>query len=252
MRLDRLLSNYNHTNRRQALRFLAERRVRVNGVVVTDGLHEVTAFCHVELDGLTLRNRKAHYLMLHKPPGCASATKDPQHPTVLDLIHEPWKEELHIAGRLDFNTSGLMLLTNDGQWSRRITEPSEQKEKVYLVETEDIIHPEAITVFAQGIYFRFEDLVTRPAVLEVLGPTTARLTLHEGRYHQVKRMFGYFNNKVIALHRERMGEITLDATLLPGEYRPLTPAEVQSVWGTTVRVQTGYNDTSAHSESDLS
>lgn len=252
MRLDRLLSNYNHTNRRQALRFLVERRVRVNGVVVTDGLHEVSAFSHVELDGVTLQNRQAYYLMLHKPPGCASATKDPQHPTVLDLIHEPWKEELHIAGRLDFNTSGLMLLTNDGRWSRRITEPSEQKEKVYFVETEDPIHPDAITVFAQGIYFRFEDLITRPALLEVLGPTTARLTLHEGRYHQVKRMFGYFNNKVIALHRERMGSITLDTALQPGEYRPLTAVEVDSIGGATPHAQTGYNTPFAPSEPDIS
>ena len=230
MRLDRFLANRDHTGRRRALQQLAERRVRVNGLVVTDGLHEINAFTRVELDDILLQDRQAHYLMLHKPVGCASATKDPQHRTVLDLIDLPCKHELHIAGRLDFNTSGLMLLTNNGQWSRRITEPGEQKDKVYLVDTEDPIHPDAVTVFAQGIYFRFENLTTLPARLDVLTPTRARLTLHEGRYHQVKRMFGYFNNKVIALHRERMDAITLDTQLQPGDYRPLTPPEVESVW----------------------
>lgn len=229
MRLDRFLSNHNHVARRRALQLLAERRVCVDGVVITDGLHQIDAFSHVQLDGETLQRRDAYYLMLHKPVGCASATSDPLHPTVIDLLNEPWKHELHIAGRLDFNTSGLMLLTNDGRWSRRVTEPVEQKDKVYLVETEDEIHPDAVDVFARGIYFRFEDLVTRPAVLEVLSPRSARLTLQEGRYHQVKRMFGYFNNKVTALHRVSIGGIVLDASLKPGDYRMLTPAEIVSV-----------------------
>lgn len=229
MRLDRLLSRHHHTGRRRALQQLAERRVRVNGDIVTDGCSIISEFSTVELDGITLQSRTPHYLMLHKPPGCASATQDAQHPTVLDLITEPFKHELHIAGRLDFNTSGLMLLTNDGQWSRRITEPREQKDKVYLVETEEVIHPEATSVFAEGIYFRFENLTTKPARLEILSPTLARLTLQEGRYHQVKRMFGYFNNKVVKLHREKMGAIHLDATLQPGQYRTLTKDEIASV-----------------------
>lgn len=229
MRLDRFLSNHHHTGRRRASQQLAERRVRVNGDVVTDGCSSITPFSTIELDGVTLQSRQAHYLMLHKPPGCASATQDAQHRTVLDLIDAPFKDELHIAGRLDFNTSGLMLLTNDGQWSRRITEPGEQKDKVYLVDTEDTIHPETKAVFAQGIYFRFENLTTRPAHLDILGPTRARLTLQEGRYHQVKRMFGYFNNKVVKLHREQIGAIMLDLALQPGAYRALTTSEIASV-----------------------
>lgn len=229
MRLDRFLSSYEHTGRRRALQQLAERRIRVDGNIITDACYPVDAFSRIELDGVLLQARQAHYLMLHKPPGCASATRDKQHPTVLDLIDAPYKNELHIAGRLDFNTSGLLLLTNDGQWSRRITEPREQKAKVYLVETDDPIHPDATSVFAKGIYFRFENLTTRPAHLQILSPTSARLTLCEGRYHQVKRMFGYFNNKVIRLHRESMGEISLDPDLPPGDYRALTKAEVGCV-----------------------
>lgn len=234
MRLDRFLSNYAHTGRRQALQQLASRRVRVNGSVITDGCHPVDAFSHIELDGLALQCRAAHYLMLHKPPGYASATRDAQHPTVLDLIDTETKEDLHIAGRLDFNTSGLMLLTNDGLWSRQITEPGVQKSKVYYVETEQAIHPDAIAVFAEGLYFRYENLTTRPAQLQILAPNQARLTLQEGRYHQVKRMFGHFNNKVTRLHRESMGEIVLDPALAAGHYRALTAEEIASVWRQTI------------------
>jgi len=158
-----------------------------------------------------------------------SATADPQHPTVLDLLDEPDKHELHIAGRLDFNTTGLLLITNDGQWSRRLTQPQTKLPKVYYVETEQDIGPEYAATFAAGLYFAFEDLTTQPAELELLGPRTARLSIIEGRYHQVKRMFGYFDNKVTRLHRERMGPLALDSTLAPGRYRALTDAEIQQV-----------------------
>jgi 16S rRNA pseudouridine516 synthase len=166
---------------------------------------------------------------LHKPAGCVSATRDPQHPTVLDLIHEPDKDELHIAGRLDFNTTGLMLITNDGSWSRRLTQPQTKLPKVYYVETEQDIGPEYAIKFNEGLYFAFEDLTTQPAGLELLEPKCARLSIVEGRYHQVKRMFGHFDNKVLRLHRERMGSLVLDDTLKPGEYRPLTDEEIGSI-----------------------
>jgi len=170
--------------------------------------------------------KPARYFMLHKPPGCVSATRDPQHPTVLDLINEPDKDELHIAGRLDFNTTGLMLITNDGAWSRRLTQPQTKLPKVYYVETEQEIGAHYASQFAEGIYFAFEDLTTQPAQLELLGSRSARLSIVEGRYHQVKRMFGYFNNKVLRLHRESMGLLRLDDALKPGEYRALRTEEI--------------------------
>ena len=122
-----------------------------------------------------------------------------------------------------------MLITNDGQWSRRLTQPQTKLPKVYLVHTEQDIGPEYAATFAAGLYFAFEDLTTQPAELELLGPRTARLSIIEGRYHQVKRMFGHFDNKVICLHRERMGPLVLDATLAPGEYRELTDEEIRQV-----------------------
>lgn len=230
MRVDRFLSNLPRFNRQQVRLLLIERRISVDGTVVNDPHHEVREFSRVCVDDEVLQAGKpARYFMLHKPKGCVSATCDPQHPTVLDLLDEPDKSDLHIAGRLDFNTTGLMLITNDGQWSRRLTQPQTKLPKVYLVDTEQEIGADYAATFAQGLYFAFEDLTTQPAELVVLGPRTARLSIIEGRYHQVKRMFGHFDNKVIGLHRERMGPLVLDADLAPGEYRALTDDEIRQV-----------------------
>ncbi|WP_166222734.1 pseudouridine synthase [Pseudomonas atagonensis] len=227
MRVDRFLSNLPRYNRQQVRLLLVEKRVRVDGKVVSDPHSEVLEFSRVEVDDEVLQlGKPARYFMLHKPPGCVSATRDPQHPTVLDLIEEPDKEDLHIAGRLDFNTTGLMLITNDGTWSRRLTQPQTKLPKVYYVETEQDIGAEYAIKFAEGIYFAFEDLTTQPARLELLGPRSARLSIIEGRYHQVKRMFGHFNNKVLRLHRESMGQLLLDDALKPGEYRALRTEEI--------------------------
>ncbi|WP_426205600.1 pseudouridine synthase [Pseudomonas sp. TWP3-1] len=227
MRVDRFLSNLPRYNRKQVRLLLAEKRVRVDGKIVSDPHSDVLEFSRVEVDDEVLQTGKpARYFMLHKPPGCVSATLDPQHPTVLDLINEPGKEDLHIAGRLDFNTTGLMLITNDGAWSRRLTQPQTKLPKVYYVETEQEIGAEYASKFAEGIYFAFEDLTTQPAHLEILGPKTARLSIVQGRYHQVKRMFGHFDNKVLRLHRESMGLLHLDNALKPGEYRALRTEEI--------------------------
>ncbi|GGU66611.1 hypothetical protein GCM10009504_24390 [Pseudomonas laurentiana] len=167
--------------------------------------------------------------MLHKPAGCVSATVDPQHRTVLDLLDEPDKHDLHIAGRLDYNTTGLLLITNDGLWSRRLTQPQTKLPKVYYVETEQVIGEHYIEKFREGFYFAFEDLTTQPADLTILGTHSARLSIVEGRYHQVKRMFGFFDNKVMRLHREHMGPLQLDPALQPGEYRALRPDEINAL-----------------------
>lgn len=227
MRIDRFLSNLPRFNRQQVRRLLAQGCVRIDGRVVSDPHDQVRDFSEVEVDGERLQaGRPARYFMLHKPPGCVSATRDLVHPTVLDLLNEPDRHELHIAGRLDFNTTGLMLITNDGNWSRRLTQPQTKLAKVYYVETEQPITDEYVATFAQGLYFAFEDLTTQPAELTLLGPRSARLSIVEGRYHQVKRMFGHFDNKVVRLHRERMGPLLLDAGLAPGQYRALTPEEI--------------------------
>ncbi|MCS4260832.1 ribosomal small subunit pseudouridine synthase A [Pseudomonas protegens] len=230
MRIDRFLSNLPRFNRQQVRVLLVQRRIRIDGQPVSDPKAEVREFSRVELDDEVLQAGKpARYFMLHKPMGCVSATRDPEHKTVLELIHEPDPQELHIAGRLDYNTTGLMLITNDGNWSRRLTQPQTKLPKLYYVETEQEIGPEYVETFARGLYFAFEDLTTQPAQLQILGPRSARLSIVEGRYHQVKRMFGHFNNKVLRLHRERMGPLLLDERLAPGEYRALSDAEIRLI-----------------------
>ncbi len=230
MRLDRFLSNLPRFNRADARLLLAAGRLRVDGETVRDGRHEVREFSRIELDDELLQTGKpARYFMLNKPAGVVSAPEHPEHRTVLDLLDEPDKHELHIGGRLDLTTTGLLVITNNGLWSRRLTEPRSRLGKVYRVTTEQPITPEYAEVFARGLHFAYENLTTLPAELEILSSHEALLTLHEGRYHQVKRMFGHFQNKVTGLHRERMGPLVLDPALAPGQYRALNSAEIAQV-----------------------
>ena len=226
MRLDRFLSNLPRFNRQDARQLISQGRIYLDGQQCRDAQAEVREFSRVQLDDELLQAGKAaRYFMLHKPVGVVSATRHPEHRTVLDLLDEPDKDDLHLAGRLDLNTSGLLLISNDGLWTRRLTLPGSKQPKVYRVLTEQPISTEYIEVFARGLYFAYEDLTTLPAELEILGSHSARLTLHEGRYHQVKRMFGHFQNKVIGLHRERIGPLNL-GDLPVGQYRALSDEEV--------------------------
>ena len=162
--------------------------------------------------------------MLNKPQGVVSATKDLKHATLLDLIQHPQKHELHIAERLDFNTTGLVLLTNDGAWSRKLSLPESKLVKTYEITLSKPLSDEYIAVFREGIYFGYENITTQPACLEILSEYTAKLSLVEGKYHQVKRMFGFFQNKVLALHRVSVGHISLGG-LEVGHSRLLTIKE---------------------------
>ncbi|MBE0508090.1 MAG: 16S rRNA pseudouridine(516) synthase [Marinospirillum sp.] len=235
MRLDRFLSNRPHLSRKTARLLLQNGRVRLDGSITYNPLAAVDVFSTLETQGvegdwqLLQQGTPRCYLMLHKPTGCVSATRDPQHPTVLDWIDTPWKDQLHLPGRLDFNTTGLLLLTNDGHWSRHLSLPDSELPKTYRVTTRDPISPETAVAFQQGIYFAYENLTTRPAELELLHTHQALLTIHEGRYHQVKRMFAAVGNKVVALHRQAIGALQLDASLQPGQWRMLTPAEVDAL-----------------------
>ena len=226
MRLDRFLTRLGTHPCKEVARLLADGRVMVDGTIELSGLRRINRFTRVELDGTVLQDTPAVYLMLHKPAGYLSATIDPQHPTVMELIDHPLRDELHLAGRLDRASTGLLLLTNDGRWSRQVTEPVEEISKVYRVTTREVISPETAAIFAEGIYFAYEDLTTRPAVLEILSPQEALLTIHEGRYHQVKRMFHAVGNQVLSLHRESIGPLRLDETLPSGTFRHLSAEEV--------------------------
>lgn len=226
MKLSRILSNQDGTSRKSANALIAAGRVTVDGLPCRIAAQEVDRFSSVSLDGKVIQTADTpRYLMLHKPVGYLSATVDAEHPTVLDLIAPDLHQDLHIAGRLDRASTGLLILTNDGQWSRRLTEPKVKIPKVYRVITAYPISEQTAERFAEGLWFEYEQLRTSPAQLEQLGAREARVTIYEGRYHQIKRMFHRVGNRVTALHRERMGDINLDPNLRIGEYRPLTILE---------------------------
>ncbi|WP_339869259.1 pseudouridine synthase [Pseudohongiella nitratireducens] len=219
-RLDRFVSQNSSYKLSDIQLLLAQKRIRVDGQAADSIQQKVSKFTHVMLDDHCLQNNQPLYIILNKPKGVVSATKDPEHTTVLDLIDHPLKHELHIAGRLDFNSTGLVLLTNDGAWSRKISLPATKLSKTYEVTLSKPVTGEYVKAFQQGIYFAYEDITTQPAQLEILSPYKARISLVEGKYHQVKRMFGYFQNEVLSLHRISVGDITLDG-LAVGEWRVL-------------------------------
>lgn len=234
MKLVRLIAKHRSLGRTAALRAIASGKVWVNDRIETDSSLEVDPFAAIAMENVVVQaGRRSLYLMLHKPAGTVSATTDPDHSTVIDLIDDPDKATLHIAGRLDRATTGLVLLTNDGRWSKRITEKAFGIPKTYLVETRDPVPTEAVAAFARGFHFPTENITTLPAELEILDERLARLTLREGRYHQIKRMFHRVNNRVTRLHRERIGDLQLPDDLAPGEWRPLTNRERDSVTSPT-------------------
>lgn len=224
-RLDRFISKKCQVGRRSVRLFIAQKRILVDGQLAASAEQIVNKFSHIVFDGHQLQNNKASYLMLHKPVGVVCATKDEIHQTVLDLVDHPDKESLHIVGRLDLNTSGLVLLTNDSRWSEKLTSPENKVNKHYRVTLKNKLSDEYIDAFAQGMYFSYEDIITAPAKLEIISDHVADVWLTEGRYHQIKRMFGRFRNPVAALHRIAIGKLVLDESLPVGSSRDLSDDE---------------------------
>lgn len=232
-RIDRYISKQLNINRRDIKLMLAQGRIVINGETVREVNTIVEEFDHVACDGKTLQNNEPLYIMLNKPIGVVSATKDDQHKTVMSLLQGMSEENLnslHIVGRLDLNTSGLLLLTNDSYWSRKLMSPEAKVSKTYRVELENDLTEEYVVAFAEGMYFSFEGITTQPAQLKILDNKIAEVVLTEGKYHQIKRMFGRFRNPVLALHRNSIGNLTLDEKLLIGQSRKLTPAEVSAIF----------------------
>lgn len=180
-RLDRFISQNSDFSLSDTRLLLAQKRILLDGRVAYSAQQKVTEFTHLVLDGTCLRDKTPVYIMLNKPRGVVSATKDLEHPTVSDLIQHPQKSELHIVGRLDLNTTGLVLLTNDGGWSRKISLPEAKLAKTYEVTLSKPLTDEYVDVFREGIYFGYENITTRPAVLEILSEYTARLSLIEAQ-----------------------------------------------------------------------
>ncbi len=230
-RLDRFVSKQQEIPLRDVRLLVAQGRLRVNGDKAQLINQQIDQFSDIMLDDKVLQHRRPVYIMLNKPAGVVSATKDNRHRTVIELLDRQDKETLHLVGRLDFNSSGLILLTNNGRWSRQLTSPEEKVSKLYRVKVAKPICQSTVDAFAEGMYFPFEDITTRPARLTLIHERLAEVTLVEGRYHQIKRMFGRFRNPVLALHRVSIGDLTLDASLMPGQSRELTDQELRLLGG---------------------
>ncbi len=226
MRLDKFLCHATGLSRSRAQGVIRGGQVEVAGVLVRKPSQSIPSGAEVWFRGEPIALSGKRYLMLHKPTGVICATEDAQHRTVLDLLPAELRRGLHIAGRLDADTTGLVLLSDDGEWTHRITSPRRGCAKIYRVGLAEPVAADTQARLAEGILLRNEDKPTLPAELEVLGPQEVLLTLHEGRYHQVKRMFAALGNRVVTLQRERIGALTLDPALAPGQYRPLSDEEV--------------------------
>ena len=232
MRLDKFLAETTGLTRSQAAKVLRQSAVTVNGKIEKSGAVKVSPDDEVCYDGERLTwVENGQYIMLHKPQGYICSHEDGDYPTIYQFFDYPLSARLHSAGRLDVDTTGLVLLTDDGQWSHRITSPKFHCEKTYLVTLADPVEANYVQACADGILLRGEKELTKPATLEILDDYNVNLTLSEGRYHQVKRMFASLGNKVVALHRWKIGDVVLDEHLAEGEYRPLTEEEIAYLGG---------------------
>ncbi len=229
MRLDKYLAHTTDLSRKRAKQAIKAGEVRVDGQVLTDPQADVPETAEVFIGDEPLRQPGQRYFMLHKPQGYICAHRDRSHLLAIDLLDEDNREQLHFAGRLDIDATGLVLLTDDGVWSHRIRSPRHHCEKTYYVEVDTPIPDNAERRFADGLFLEDEKQRTRPAGLQRVDEQTARVTLTEGRYHQVKRMFAAIGCHVETLHREAIGSVSLDPALAEGEYRLLTADEVAAL-----------------------
>lgn len=230
MRLDRFLALASGLSRARVRPLIQRGAVQIDGVRVRDLGFKVSTAQAVLLSGEPVALRAPVYLMLNKPEGVVCATEDAEHQTVIDLLPEALRAGVHPAGRLDRDTTGMVLLTDDGKWSHRVTSPKHLCSKRYRVELADPLSAAACEAareqFSQGIMLRGESKPTLPAELIVDSPTQMQLLVTEGRYHQVKRMFAALGNKVVRLHREQIGALVLDTDLEVGQFRVLSAAEI--------------------------
>ena len=229
MRLDRYIANNTQYSRKEVKQLLKQGLVQVNDNTVKNaGLH-IAPDDLVQINGELVESLGLGYFMLNKPEGAVCANSDADHPTIFDYVDEP-HSGLHVAGRLDIDTTGLVLITGDGQWSHQITSPNKGCVKTYQVITEEFVTDTMIKKLESGIFLRPENIRTKEAKVEKVAADEILLHISEGKYHQVKRMLHAVDNAVDSLHRLQIGPIKLDEQLAPGEYRPLTAAEIESVY----------------------
>lgn len=229
-RLDKFLAD-SGVSRSEAREMIKQGRVSVAGETVFRPERKVPDDAVVEVDGASVRCDEYIYIMLNKPGGCLSATEDSSQLTVIDLLSaELRRRGLFPVGRLDKDTTGLLLLTDDGDFAHRVISPRRHVAKLYFAQTDGTPTTEDVQRFAKGLTLA-DGTVCMPARLEVTGEGQCAVTLEEGKYHQVKRMLAACGTPVTALHRASIGALALDPELGPGEYRELLPGEIDLIFG---------------------
>ena len=238
MRLDQFLVQANICSRREAKELVKKGRVCVDGDIVTNSaIHIDETKSQVTLDGNEISYEKFRYYMLNKPDGVVSAVRDGLSETVIGLLKDENTNGLFPVGRLDKDTEGLLLITNDGQLSHRLLSPKKHVDKTYLVMADRELSDDEMEHMEEGLDIG-DDRPTMPAKIEIYNDgkdsgieykAQYLLTIHEGRFHQVKRMFEAVNARVIRLKRLSMGSLKLDENLLPGEYRKLDSKEIENL-----------------------
>ena len=230
VRFDRLAARSGQISRREVRGLLRMGRLTADGAVPASPEQKVREDAVVCLDGVPLNCAAARCFLLHKPAGVLSATEDRDQPTVLDLLPvELRRLGLFPAGRLDKDTTGLLLLTNDGPLAHRVVSPKHRVPKVYLAEVDGVLDGRDAAAFASGIVLG-DGSACLPALLELAGSSLGRVTVYEGKYHQVKRMFAALGKPVRSLHRERVGGLDLSGCPAPGDWRELDASELSSLF----------------------
>lgn len=224
-RIDKLLASTGRWSRREVRQLCREGRVAADGVPVPAPDVKAAEGTVLTVDGLPVDTRATVWLMLHKPAGLVSATRDPRQPTVLSLLPEEYQRRgLFPVGRLDRDTEGLLLLTDDGALAHELLSPKKHVDKVYYVEVDGVLDAGDAAAFAAGMALA-DGLVCLPALLRPLGGNRGEVTLREGKYHQVKRMLAARGKPVTYLKRIAFGPLALDGDLNRGEWRPLSEEE---------------------------
>ena len=232
MRLDKFLADMGTGTRSQIKEAIRRGRVSVNGLPVKKPESQVSDTDRIEFDGKEISYSSIEYYMLYKPAGVLSATRDKKASTVLDLIEDKKRKDLFPVGRLDKDTEGLLLITNDGELAHRLLSPKHHVSKVYFARVDGMITEDMVEQFAKGIEID-EEFTALPAHMKVLqageDESEAELTIYEGKFHQVKRMFEAVGLTVTYLKRLSMGSLMLDESLGKGGYRLLTEQELKEL-----------------------
>jgi len=230
VRLDKFVCKSTELAKSEAIQRINAGKVSVNDAITTDEATQVHGNNSVLLGGARLKARDFRYILMHKSADTICSNIDEAYPSLFHHLDVGRVSELHIAGRLDADTTGLVLITDDGRWSFNITAPTNQCSKVYRVglahELTSEIAEDVALKFEKGVQLQGEQQLTLPATLQVVTPKEVLLTLTEGKFHQVKRMFAAVGNRAVSLHREQIGDICLDVEV--GQWRYLTNDEVQS------------------------